>query len=269
MDGDMFRVFRFHLLKYILFGAGACLAASQANADPFTITLENPGAQQSSLFLDPSKFGVTDVYQENFDSYNAKVYNHLNFDGSSKYGSYDTSLIRNVDVYGGAGGTGSYFDVNTNLGGPAFTTLTLKQPERYFGLWWSAGDPNNVLQFYSGNTLVVTFHSSDVINFINSESSTLQHQYLGNPNNGGDPGEYFAYLNFFADPKDQSVTFDRIVFSNSGNSGFESDNHTIAASYTTISGTPVPEPSTFAMMGIGGVALIGMIAIRSRRRAVV
>jgi hypothetical protein len=268
----MFRTTHFHIVRGILFGAVTCLAASHVNADPFVVTIEKPGVQQSSLFLDPSKFHATGVYQDDFNSNSAGIYNHLSFDGSSKLGSYDQTLIQNANLFGGAGGTGSFFDVNTNLGGPSSTTLTLKQPERYFGLWWSAGDPNNVLKFYSGNTLIATFHSSDVTNFIKSEQPALQNQYKGNPNSqflGQDGSEYFAYLNFFADPKNSNVTFNKIVFSNSGGSGFESDNHTIAATYCGISGTPVPEPSTVAMMGVGAVALIGMMAIRSRRRALV
>jgi len=266
----MFRENQFRFLKGILFGVATCFVVSSANADPFVVTIENPGYQQSSLFLDPSAFHATGVYQDDFNSDNPGVYqNHLNFDGNSKFGSYDGALIQPADIYGGAGGTGNYFDVNANLGGPSSISLNLKKPERYFGLWWSAGDANSVVQFYSGSTPIATFHSSDVVSFIRSLPPSLQNRYLGNPNNGGDPGEYFAYWNFFADPNNTNVTFDRVVFSNSGVSGFESDNHTIASSYGDISGTPIPEPSTVAMMGVGGVALIGMMAIRSRSRAIV
>src|SRR5262249_51911595 len=76
--------------------------------------------------------------------------------------SYDHLLVRSADAFGGAGGKGTYMTVNTSINkGSSPTTVTLATPQRYFGLWWSAGDPNNVLSFFSGSTLIETFRTSE------------------------------------------------------------------------------------------------------------
>jgi hypothetical protein len=104
-----------------------------------------------------------------------------------------------------------------------------------------------VLQFYSGKTLLQTFHTSDVTNFINALPNGGG--YRGNPNpefQGQNSGENYAFLNFFANPSNQNVTFNEVVLTNlSSGTGFESDNHTIAAAYLAITGELVP-PGTGA-----------------------
>jgi len=53
-------------------------------------------------------------------------------------------------------------------------------------------------------------------------------------NQGKDSGEAFAFINFYAV---NGATFDKIVMSNPGSSGFESDNWTVRApAYGTVSG---------------------------------
>jgi T5SS/PEP-CTERM-associated repeat protein len=93
------------------------------------------------------------------------------------------------------------------------------------------------MSFYSGSTLLETFQTSDVINFINAQPNKTA--YYGNPNNGKDASEPFAFLNFYANPSNPSLTFNRIVFSNVGSSGFEQDNHTLATVYTDIAGMDI------------------------------
>jgi hypothetical protein len=88
------------------------------------------------------------------------------------------------------------------------TTLTLAQPQRYFGMWRSAGDPNNVLQFYSGNRLLERFKTADIINFINA--SPNKKAYYGNPNNGQNKGEPYAFIKFYADPSNPNIEFTKI-----------------------------------------------------------
>lgn len=98
-----------------------------------------------------------------------------------------------------------------------------------------------MLQFYSGNTLLQTFKTSDVTNFINQLANNGG--YRGNPNpqfKGANSSENYAFLNFYADPSNPNVTFTKVVITNVGNTGFESDNHTIAATYGEITGELVP-----------------------------
>jgi hypothetical protein len=127
-------------------------------------------------------------------------------------------------------------------------------------MWWSAGDPNNVLQFYSGNRLLERFKTADIINLINA--SPNKKAYYGNPNNGQNKGEPYAFINFYADPSNPNLEFTKIVLSNvATGTGFESDNHTIASTYADISGkaiNPLPSfntgtnPGSNDMLGING-----------------
>jgi hypothetical protein len=246
-------------MKLIQFSVGlasaalATLAAASGALAQFVVTIEAPGVQSSQLANDPAAFGATDVEEETFDSLPAGINTPIPF---TSVGSYDSGLVVSADVFGGAGGVGQYLTVNTNLGSPATTTLALSNPKRYFGLFYSAGDSQNVLEFFNNGTLIDTFTTADVIDFVNAQPNASQ--YFGNPNGGGNGGEPYAFLNFFANP---GVTFNEIRFSNGAGSGFESDNHTLATDFTSISGTPinpVPEPSTVlatAAVLAGGAAL--------------
>jgi outer membrane autotransporter protein len=207
---------------------------------PFTVTLESPGIanQVSPLVVNGQAYGAYGVIEQAFDS--LRTGNNTNVPLGT-VGTYSQINVVKANVFGGAGGTGNYVSVGTIP-----VTITFTTPQRYFGLWWSAGDPRNVLKFYSGNTLVQTFTTADVVNFINNLPAGQRSQYFGNPNNnfkGGDSGEPFAFINFFADPSNQGVTFNKIELSQAPGGGFESDNHTIAASYTSITGMQIdPEP---------------------------
>lgn len=145
-----------------------------------------------------------------------------------------------VDTYGGAstenpapvrGGEGtSYATVN------GFTmTLTLDEPQTYFGLWWSAGNGANYLDFYSGDLLIGSFSSTSVIEALTSQtlsssggaSYTVQ-DYFGNPIDESNSGEAYAYLHVFAT---SGKTFDKVVFSGDG---FEFDNVMVAKGTNTV-----------------------------------
>ncbi|MHC5720270.1 MAG: Npun_F0296 family exosortase-dependent surface protein, partial [Nostoc sp.] len=117
-------------------------------------------------------------------------------DGTTNVGSYTNTLIENADQYGGAGGTGKYFDVDTSRSGSGQTVsaLNLTTPESYFGLWWSAGDANNVLTFLSQGKVIETITTADVISYIGKLANKAT--YYGNPNSAfanQDSGEPFAF----------------------------------------------------------------------------
>lgn len=242
-------------------------------ADNIYVTAESPGVQQSSLYLNPSAYGATNVIQDNFNYLAPGYYsNGVPFDGSSAIGNYSTVGIQLANQYGGAGGRGNYFTVAAPFSSTS-STLSFTTPQRYFGFWLSALDRNNQLSFYSGSALLSSFSAQDVLNFINRQPDAQK--YLGNPNSnflGQDGPEPFAYLNFFASPENPTVTFDRIVFSNSKTTGtgFEADNFTIATSYSSTSGKAVAVPFEPSPTG-GAVALIvGYVAhsLRFKRRQI-
>jgi T5SS/PEP-CTERM-associated repeat protein len=218
------------------------VTAPKALSQAFTVTIEEPGVQVSPLFTNPAAFGATNVVEETFNELKPGfILKPVPFAANTALGSYDHLFVTSADNFGGAGGKGNYMTVNNSKNDAVNpTTLTLTTPQRYFGFWWSAGDPKDVLSFYSGSTLVGTFSTSDIVNFINAQGKGGG--YSGNPNNGTNNGKPFAFLNFYADPSDPGLTFNRIVFSNAG-SGFQLDNHTIATAYTDISGTDI-NPAT-------------------------
>lgn len=186
-------------------------------------------------------------------------------------GTIDHVYVRSADQFGGANGS-QYPVQSTSVGGALAiptTTLSLNTASAYFGLWWSAGDANNVLQFYNGNTEVAKFTTGDLLNLLPST-------YRGNPNagtyHGDDSSEKFAFLNFYG----LGVDWTSVKFSNNGSSGFESDNWTSRVgawgtepgetgplpgvevlSITGTQVTVVPEPGTalamWVFLAVGGV----------------
>src|SRR5208283_4483785 len=107
-------------------------------------------------------------------------------------------FIMAADEFGGAGGTGKYI-VAANTAGEGNLgayQLTFAQGENFFGLWWSAGDANNVMYFYNGNTLLGEYTTAQVLTYAASCKSTNPSCY-GNPTGtykGQDSGEPFLYL---------------------------------------------------------------------------
>ena len=203
---------------------------------------------------------------------------------STLIGTYNSGggpgyAIVNADSYGGAGDTGQYLAVGVQSQSPGPVLLTLKAPSNYFGFWWSAGDNSNSLTFYSGGQLVATFTTNQIVALIPNDPNTTvtaingsvyhTNQYYNNPN-GGDASEPFAYVDFIA----TGLTFDQVGFSNpSLGSGFESDNHSVAANVTgppitdvIVENVPLaaPEPASYAMIG-GGLCALAFIRRRGSR----
>jgi hypothetical protein len=164
-----------HILPLLFLSFILITAPPKGFSQALTVTVESPKLQQSSLFTNPTAFGASNVMEESFEELKAGfISTPTPFAGNSSLGSYDHLLVRPADAFGGDGGKGNYMSVNTNIkAGSNPTTLTFTQPQRYFGLWWSAGDPNNVLSFYSGSKLLETFRTNDVVNFINAQANKV------------------------------------------------------------------------------------------------
>jgi hypothetical protein len=180
--------------------------------------------------------------------------------GAEISGTYTGGLvIYSADQYGGAGGSGYYPELFASGGSyaVALTTSGGLPGVNYFGMWFSALDAGNELQFYNGSTLLYTFTPALFASLVGA-CPNATNAFCGNPNNKTeDSGEQFAFLNFY----DTNGYFDQVVFTESGGGGFESDNHTVGYMNPVVpTGTPIvtPEPGSLALMLTGLLALIGL-----------
>jgi hypothetical protein len=159
-------------------------------------------------------------------------------------------------------GAGSNFATTANASDTF--TLTLAEPSRYVGFYWTAGSPGNTVTFYDGTTELMQLTTNTIVELLgtgpanagawttlsNDASAVVSNQaestykkayYFGNPRgyNAVPPtaissqsaSEPFVYLHLFASG---TVAFDSIRFSGGG---FEFDNLVVS----TLDKTPTPE----------------------------
>lgn len=224
---------------------------------------------------------VASSFTYDFNSIGTGVKSNISWTGWGGTGTFTSVKVNPVDVYGGANNTNYTFANDSTQ-----TTLNLSTGVSYFGMWWSAGDAGNVLDFYSGATKIFSFTSSVM--------SGLSSVYNGNPNtgsnHGGNSAEKYAFINFFVQ---SGAQIDKIV---ARGSNFESDNWTLRdPAYGTLAGDGVnlpgtavaqynvndagtqttvtnpaqintvsaPEPSSAALLAVG---TIGLMALGRRRK---
>jgi len=238
------------MMKRILPFAAALSLAGVAHADTFHVTFEAPGVEQSTAAF--SSMGV-----ETFDGVAQGGGQSFSTDfgsGGVITGSYSGVDVLGADQYGGAGGTGNF--ASSFSGYSLSLSTTDPSGINYFGFWLSALDSGNTVTFSRAGTALFSFTPVDVLALVGGNPA-----YFGNPDLGGANGSQpYVFLNFF----DTDGVFDTVTFSETlANAGYESDNHTVGF-FTEESGTPVPEPATWAMM-ILGFGAVG--AVTRRRRA--
>jgi hypothetical protein len=149
-----------------------------------------------------------------------------------------------------AGDTTNYLSV---LGG-ASETLKFAATQTAFGLYWGSIDAYNEIQFLSGT----------------GNSATPVATYYGNTLNavppvGSDGDQSSSMTNAYIMFTFSGLTFNEVIFSSSQNS-FESDNiYAVQSSIPAGFASPVPEPSTWAMLLLG-FAGIGLGAYRRKNK---
>jgi hypothetical protein len=224
------------LIRIMTMAAIGWLTAASAWAG-VVLTYENPGVEQTT---------VVGASTETFDS--VPLGPLANYSSAAIGGTYNGGEIVVADQYGGAGG--SQYDV-VGLGQSTLETLTFTSDKTYFGLWWSAGDAANELQFKENGALVASFKVGDVVAAISGNPA-----YYGNPSGpfaGQNSAEPYVYLNFTGTG---GTVFDEVDFLNPTGSGFESDNHSVYDQPITPPGNPVPDAGWSLEMLGGAMALL-------------
>jgi len=253
----------------VMIGAGA---ASALYGDTIVATYETAGTQSANTTTLCKNATTCWIGQQTFTP--NRTLANANFTTIANIGAADGKItgtyssglvITKAGQYGGAGGSGYYADVNNSSARTNYS-LTLNTDDldgvNYFGLWFSALDAGNELQFYEKGNLVYSFTPEMFIGLVGDCPSSSD-AFCGNPNSkysGQDSNEQYAFLNFF----DAGGYFDKIVFSETSSggrsAGFESDNHTVGC-IDPGSGTVIgaaPEPGSLVLLGTGLLALAGL-----------
>jgi hypothetical protein len=218
----------------------AGLYSAQSLRAQIVFTVEGPGVQATS---------VAGAITENFDSFST---GHLPASQSTPIGTFSGNTTAGAIVaaneFGGAGGVGKYYAVGGQSGSTT-ATLTFSSPQDYFGMWWSAGDAENVLKFYSGGTLLKTYNVAAI-------SADLPGSYFGNPTANflhEDSGEPFVYLNFTGV---SGQTFTSVEFDNTLSTGFEMDDLSIFGQPITPPGNTIPDATNTGLLLLMMVAAL-------------
>lgn len=180
---------------------------------------------------------------------------------ATAFATFSQLYVIGANEYGGAHNS-AYGVVGDPTGSANVQTsfLQFARPVSYLGFWWSAADPNNVFTLYNGRDPLLTMTNQTLMNALGS--CRASNAYCGNPNNGQDPGELFAYVNIWGA---NGLTFTAARFHQMNDSGgFEFDN--VAYMDDPVGDPPssVPEPGTWGFAGLGFVA-ISMLAKRAGR----
>jgi len=155
--------------------AGAAIVAVQPVHASLVVTYaEDAGAVNSTL---------QDTAVINFNAlatHGAGAYTNLTWTDSTlgTVGTIDQVYLQSANQYGGANNATvsgksitphGYYPVASEpphgVGGSSAVTpitLTFDTKSAYFGMWWSAGDPGNILTFYQGNTQIAQYTTANL-----------------------------------------------------------------------------------------------------------
>ncbi|TBR60215.1 PEP-CTERM sorting domain-containing protein [Mastigocladus laminosus UU774] len=130
----------------------------------------------------------------------------------------------------------------------------------YFGINWGAAHTGNIYSFYNGDSLVSSFSTADID--AGGGFALYSALHPGGNEDGAKlvNGSYYqgnGYVHFYS--TNSNDIFNKIVISQEGGGGFETDNHSFHKGTTAFTGfdsKSVPEPSAaLGMLAIGGVFL--------------
>jgi hypothetical protein len=249
---------RFCRLMGIAVAAVAALFAGQdASAGPITPTYLAAGVQTpnfptacssaTSCFYGTETFSswaggdFTSTFQTGTSNFNSSTYIRGAYTSNG-----DTKWAKSAaNQYGGAKGTTAFPSLTGATSPSSAYVIRLSTSANipgvnYFGIWISALDAANSLQFYGGGKLLYSFGATDLQTALGTCSTS--NAYCGNPTTpfkGQNSTEAYAYVNFF----DTVGYFDTVVLYETSTSGFESSNHAVAyVNPLVVSGTTFSAP---------------------------
>ncbi len=202
-------------------------ASSCPGAASLSVYLSAPSTQSSTISGVSTADFETLPLTSRTTVYNSPI-------GTYEFSPTSPGAILAADQYGGANGS-NYLSLGAQSGTSAPITINLSGNNNYFGFWFSAGDVNNGISFYSDNTLLAHYNTSTILTLLTPSSGTAtaidgtaynRSAYYGNPNGTNqNTGEIYSYVDIIA----SGITFNKVVLDNSGTTGtgFESDNHSI------------------------------------------
>lgn len=220
----------------------ALFAGQDASAGPITptylaATVQTPNftttcGSATSCFYGTETFAnwaggaFNSTFQTGTSNFNAT--NYIN--GAYSAGGDVNWTRAPADQYGGANGTLPYPELFGRTAPVDAYTLTLTHSANipgvnYFGIWITAIDAKNGIQFYNNGQLIYSFGSTDLQTALGA--CNLTNLYCGNPTlpfKGQNPNELYAYINFF----DTVGYFDQVILYNPAGQGLESSNHAVA-----------------------------------------
>ena len=129
-----------------------------------------------------------------------------------------------------SGDSTTYLAVGPSHGTPI--TITLANAANYFGFYAGSLDTYNTVQFFLDGVLVDSFNGSDINNVVFPNSSAN--------------GLLSAFVDYFP-----GSLYTSIVYASTGDA-FETDNH----AFGLASPNGVPEPTSAALLGLGGLMLL-------------
>ena len=236
--------FRQNLVSIALLSVVSVLGqVGSAQAFSFNMTrgIAGPGgATNQGAFSDFS--GKSTVKTIDFNSGGVPTTGFATYSFQNNSGS---SSVR-TDRWAPAGANG---EVNTSKYLAVFEgnnlEIKLASTANYFGMDLGAISSGNTLSFYRGSALISTYNTNDM----NSRATLSASQHGGEEN---------GYGHFYADNANER--FDRMVISQVGGGGFETDNHSFNIGEHDVRKTPEPG------MMLGLVAIGGSVWAKRKQR---